>query len=115
MPAFPMPAARHVVVRRGISLAQDSRFKSADKKLLAKMKFAAELDQKVDLNKVEISTPDCLLYFVPFTHAQFSRNVSISRRPHRAAMATAHSPSRSYLLLTPHVPQLHSVSGSPSA
>ena len=40
---------------RGISLAQDSRFKSADKKLLAKMKFAPELDQKVDLNKVEIS------------------------------------------------------------
>jgi hypothetical protein len=38
-------------------LAQDSRFKSADKKLLAKMKFAPELDQKVDLNKVEISAP----------------------------------------------------------
>jgi hypothetical protein len=38
----------------GISLAQDSRFKSADKKLLAKMNFAPELDQKVDLNKVEI-------------------------------------------------------------
>ena len=35
-------------------MAQDSRFKSADKKLLAKMKFAPELDQKVDLNKVEI-------------------------------------------------------------
>lgn len=42
------------VFGRGISLAQDSRFKSADKKLLAKMKFAPELDQKIDLNKVEI-------------------------------------------------------------
>lgn len=46
----------HCFFHSGISLAQDSRFKSADKKLLAKMKFAPELDQKVDLNKVEIGT-----------------------------------------------------------
>ncbi len=58
--------SRRLCIRsRGISLAQDSRFKSADKKLLAKMKFAPELDQKVDLNKVEISALHAPLSYRP--------------------------------------------------
>jgi hypothetical protein len=72
---------------RGISLAQDSRFKSADKKLLAKMKFAPELDQKVDLNKVEISTRsshkpyhDSMLFFFTHNMSSVSFRVWVAQR-----------------------------------
>ena len=37
---------------RGVSADQDGRFKIAEKKLMAKMKFPPEFSQKIDLSKV---------------------------------------------------------------
>jgi hypothetical protein len=39
---------------RGVSADQDGRFKIAEKKLMAKMKFPPEFSHKIDLSKVGI-------------------------------------------------------------
>ena len=39
---------------RGVSAERDGRFKLAEKKLMAKMKFPPEFSQKVDMSKVHL-------------------------------------------------------------